>query len=107
MVEHREEFINFAVADRNAEARSGFERRDADIMKSVYSTLFLDHQKLRNFLIFVKNVANGRCLEDMFIFPLMRTCVYGICSYICVRLLRLLVLRRWAKRRPLMVWTGR
>ena len=34
--------LNFAFADRYAEARSGFERRDADIMKSVYSTLFLD-----------------------------------------------------------------
>ena len=28
--------INFAGADRYAEARSGVERREADIMKSVY-----------------------------------------------------------------------
>ena len=31
-------------------------------MESVYSTLFLDVLKLRNFLRLVKNAANGRCL---------------------------------------------
>ncbi len=32
-------------------------------MESVYSTLFLDSQKLRNFLISVKNAANSRWLS--------------------------------------------
>ena len=40
----------------------GDEGGSADIMKSVYSTLFLDILKLRNFLRLVKNAANGRCL---------------------------------------------
>ncbi|GEM_PF-2356298 len=35
------DFYNFAIADRYAEARSGFEWRDADIMKSVYLRSFL------------------------------------------------------------------
>jgi hypothetical protein len=59
--------LNFAVADRYAEARSGFERRDADIMESVYSTLFLDKRKSGKFSIFVRNAANSRCLVDMYI----------------------------------------
>lgn len=61
-----EKFFNFAVADRNAEARSGFKWRDADIMESVYSTLFLDKRKSGKFSIFVKNAANSRCLMDMY-----------------------------------------
>lgn len=36
-------------------------RLGKDILKSVYSTLFLGLLKLRNFLIVVKNVANSRC----------------------------------------------
>ncbi|MCM1517841.1 MAG: hypothetical protein NC117_04295 [Pseudoflavonifractor sp.] len=32
-------------------------------MGSVYLTLFLDSQKLRNFLISVKDAADGRCLS--------------------------------------------
>ncbi len=35
----------------------------ADIMESVYSTLFLDIAKSGKFQISVKNVANGRCLS--------------------------------------------
>lgn len=37
----------------------------ADIMESVYLTLFLDSQKLRNFLISVKDEADGGCPVDM------------------------------------------
>lgn len=36
MVSNPNKMANFVVADRFAEARSGFVGRDADIMKSVY-----------------------------------------------------------------------
>lgn len=34
-----------------------------NIMESVYSTLFLDNWKLRNFLRLVRNEANRKCLS--------------------------------------------
>lgn len=67
MAEIEKKIANFVVADRYAEARLGFEYRDAYIMKSVYSTLFLDKRKSGKFSIFVKNVASSRCLVDMYI----------------------------------------
>lgn len=42
-------FTNFAIADRKAEVRSGFERRDADILESVYLRSFLTIGNLVNF----------------------------------------------------------
>ena len=36
-------------------------------LESVYSTLFLGYQKSGKFQISVKDVANGRCLVDMYI----------------------------------------
>ena len=39
--------INFAVADRYAEARSGFERRDADIIESVGEKFDLTRERVR------------------------------------------------------------
>ena len=51
-------------------------------MESVYSTLFLDSQKLRNFLISVKDEADGRCLMDMYIVPdIARECYGWACPY--------------------------
>lgn len=44
-------FTNFAIADRKAEVRSGFERRDADILESVYLRSFLTIGNLVNFYI--------------------------------------------------------
>ena len=57
-------------------------------MKSVYSTLFLDILKLRNFLIVVKNAANGRCLCGYVYFVrILRVSVgYGLIAYFRVRL---------------------
>ena len=54
---HWEKIVNFAVADRNAEARSGFERRDADIMKSVYPRWFLTFRNSRKIHLDVKDCA--------------------------------------------------
>ena len=59
-----------------------------DIMESVYLTLFLGLLKLRNFLIVVKNVANGRCLSGyVFSVRTRRESVgYGRIAYFRVRL---------------------
>lgn len=59
------------------------------MMKSVYSTLFLDTLKPGKFQISVRNAANGRCLVDMYIPPMInaRACVIGIMHIFCVRLL--------------------
>ena len=95
--------INFAVADRYAEARSGFERRDADIMKSVYLTLFLDKRKSGKFSIFVRNVANSRCLVDMYIPPTASARALVIWCFTHIQReasAGLLVQRRWAIPEP-------
>jgi len=68
-------------------------------------SLFLDSQKLRNFLISVRNEADGRCLVDMYFVPGISTSV--LCSG-ALHILReasasLLVRLRWAMRRPLTV----
>ena len=66
-----EKFINFGVADRYAEARSGFERRDADIMKSVYLTLFLDKRKSGKFpyisitILIISNICRVECTNSV------------------------------------------
>lgn len=70
--------INFAVADRYAEARSGFERRDADIMESVYYALFLDSLKLRNFQDSSRMRQTVDANVDMYIPPTADTRVWAI-----------------------------
>ncbi len=58
----------------------------ADIMESVYLTLFLDHLKLRNFLRLVKNAANSRCLSGYVNLSTLRESVgEWIYSIFCVR----------------------
>ena len=57
-------------ADRNAEARFWAMRVGRQtFFRCVYSTLFLDKRKSGKFSIFVKNVANSRCLVDMLMIP--------------------------------------
>lgn len=43
--------------------------RVRQLFESVYSTHFLGNQKLRNFLISVKTVANSRCQVDIYVYP--------------------------------------
>lgn len=75
----------------------------ANIMESVYSTLFLGFQKSRKFRIVVKTVVGGRCLVDMYIpFTLAVVC-QSVTFYTYRReaSARLLVLLRWTMREPL------
>ncbi len=65
-------FTNFALADRYAEARSGFERRDADIIKAFTRRSFLAFQESGKFIGMVKNVAT---VDALWI------CIFIICQY--------------------------
>ena len=96
------------VVDRTAEARSGFERWDADIMESVYSTLFLDVLKLRNFQGIVRNAANSRCLVDMYIPPTAsaRALALAHLHIFCVRLLQVLLVLLYRACEGLRTWNG-
>ena len=58
--------VNFATAGRYAEVRSGFVWRVADIFLKRLLRSFLTHRNLVNSIV-AKNVANSRCLVDMFI----------------------------------------
>lgn len=80
----------------------------ADILKSVYSALFLDKRKSGKFSISVRIAANSRCLVDVYYFYLLaRERYHMVVLHICVRLLRrLLVLQRWAIPEPPFVRTS-
>ncbi len=74
-------FVYLCCADRYAEARSGFERRGADIMGSVYLTLFLDYLEPGKFHISVKNVAT---VDDL--------CGYVYFTIVSTRVLQMVII---------------